>query len=80
MDLLCHHTTSTPTFGAQKPYKFLASFCRAVCGQSETSSPVAPPSDHQTEADNKLTLLLREKGRDLTQSYDKSPYTHRKPQ
>ena len=25
-------------------------------------------------------MLLREKGRDLTKSYDKSPYTHRKIQ
>ena len=24
--------------------------------------------------------IVREKGRDLTQSYDKSPYTHRKTQ
>ena len=25
-------------------------------------------------------MMLREKGKDLTQSYDKSPYTHRKIQ
>ena len=29
---------------------------------------------------NKLDIEVREKGRDLTQSYDKSPYTHRKIQ
>ena len=27
-----------------------------------------------------MQLLLREKGRDLTQSFNKSPYTHRKIQ
>ena len=27
-----------------------------------------------------ITLITREKGRDLTQSYDKNPYTHRKIQ
>ena len=29
---------------------------------------------------NKVHVRIREKGRDLTLSYDKSPYTHRKIQ
>ena len=32
----------------------------------------------QSNGWTEIYLILREKGRDLTQSYDKRPYTHRK--
>ena len=34
-------------------------------------------AEHKSADDNELRMIPREKGRDLTQSCDKKPYTHR---